>query len=76
MRHGLKFFAEMCYSCGDVETDTYVSQSRCMIPNAGANATDGQATLIPCTNGICYVSIIFHITPNTFVYHLSPLTGA
>lgn len=50
--------AIFCYSCGDVESNTYVSPDACKIPSGGnaSQSEDNQdmATLIPCTNGVCY----------------------
>ena len=48
----------MCYSCGDVDEESYVEKSKCLIPAAGANATDNDAKLTPCESGICYVSTL------------------
>jgi len=48
--------AIMCYSCGDIESSTYVAQSMCQIPTSGMNSTSGFATLEECTEGACYAA--------------------
>merc|ERR1712141_270118 len=45
--------ARKCYSCGDVDAKTYVDKAKCKIPASGANATDDDAKVVECLNGIC-----------------------
>lgn len=52
-------FVGKCYSCGDVDAKTYVDKAKCKIPASGANATDDDAKVVECLNGICVVSTLF-----------------
>ena len=58
----------MCYACGDVEAGVYVDPTACVIPSSESNATksENDAKLIPCINGVCYVSFCCSAVEGTY----------